>query len=53
MKLLNTKFMHPRDQIVMVIDRVYKRGLTTTSGGNINSIILTQSPYLMAYAVSN
>ncbi|ASB48028.1 class II aldolase/adducin family protein [Alkalitalea saponilacus] len=38
MKLLNTKFMHPRDQIVMVIDRIYKRGLTTTSGGNISVI---------------
>jgi L-fuculose-phosphate aldolase len=30
--------MHPRDQIVLIIDRIYKRGLTTTSGGNISII---------------
>jgi L-fuculose-phosphate aldolase len=30
--------MHPRDQITLVIDRIYKRGLTTTSGGNISII---------------
>jgi L-fuculose-phosphate aldolase len=30
--------MHPRDQITLVIDRIYKRGLTTTSGGNISVI---------------
>jgi L-fuculose-phosphate aldolase len=28
--------MHPRDQIALVIDRIYSRGLTTTSGGNIS-----------------
>ena len=28
--------MHPRDQIIMIIDRIYKKGLTTTSGGNIS-----------------
>ncbi len=28
--------MHPRDQIIMVIRRIYKRGLTTTSGGNVS-----------------
>lgn len=28
--------MHPRDQIVLVISRIYNRGLTTTSGGNIS-----------------
>ncbi|MCL3781923.1 class II aldolase/adducin family protein [Prolixibacteraceae bacterium JC049] len=30
------KLMHPRDQIIMIIDRIYKKGLTTTSGGNIS-----------------
>ncbi len=30
--------MHPRDQIILVIDRIYKLGLTTTSGGNISII---------------
>lgn len=30
--------MHPRDQIALVIARIYRRGLTTTSGGNISLI---------------
>lgn len=29
---------HPRDQIVTIISRIYKRGMTTTSGGNISII---------------
>ncbi len=33
---LNSAFQHPRDQIVLVIRRIYKHGLTTTSGGNIS-----------------
>jgi L-fuculose-phosphate aldolase len=37
-KFLDTKLMHPRDQISLVIDRIYRRGLTTTSGGNISII---------------
>lgn len=32
----NIKFIHPRDQITEVISRIYKRGMTTTSGGNIS-----------------
>jgi hypothetical protein len=36
--ILNTRLMHPREQIVLVIDRIYSRGLTTTSGGNISII---------------
>jgi L-fuculose-phosphate aldolase len=36
--VLDINFMHPRDQIVLIIDRIYKRGLTTTSGGNISII---------------
>src|ERR1043165_5523774 len=35
-QILDTKLMHPRDQIVLVIGRIYSRGLTTTSGGNIS-----------------
>jgi L-fuculose-phosphate aldolase len=35
-EILNTRLMHPRDQITMIIARIYKRGLTTTSGGNIS-----------------
>lgn len=38
MRKLNTKWMHPRDQIIMIIDKIYKGGLTTTSGGNISVI---------------
>jgi len=34
----NIKLIHPRDQIIEVIDRIYKRGMTTTSGGNISII---------------
>lgn len=36
--VLDTHYMHPRDQIVLIISRIYKRGLTTTSGGNISII---------------
>jgi L-fuculose-phosphate aldolase len=34
----NIKLIHPRNQITEVIDRIYKRGMTTTSGGNISII---------------
>lgn len=34
--LLNTATMHPRDQIALVMQRIYKRILTTTSGGNLS-----------------
>lgn len=37
-EVLDTRLMHPRDQIAMVMTRIYKRGLTTTSGGNISII---------------
>jgi L-fuculose-phosphate aldolase len=36
--ILDTRLMHPRDQIALVISRIYKRGMTTTSGGNISVI---------------
>lgn len=32
------KFIHPRDEITTIISRIYKRGMTTTSGGNISVI---------------
>ncbi|MFV0379023.1 MAG: class II aldolase/adducin family protein [Mangrovibacterium sp.] len=38
MRKLDTKLMHPRDQITMIIDKIYRSGLTTTSGGNISII---------------
>ncbi len=34
----NFILMHPRDQIILVINRIYKNGLTTTSGGNLSII---------------
>ncbi len=33
---MNTRILHPRDQIKLIIDRIYRGGLTTTSGGNIS-----------------
>lgn len=36
--LLNTVTMHPRDQITLVMQRIYERVLTTTSGGNLSII---------------
>lgn len=36
MKKLDTTLMHPRDQVTEVIGRIYRAGLTTTSGGNIS-----------------
>jgi L-fuculose-phosphate aldolase len=36
MKQLDTKLMHPAEQIRVVISRIYRRGMTTTSGGNIS-----------------
>jgi L-fuculose-phosphate aldolase len=36
MKQLDTKLMHPAEQICVVIGRIYRSGLTTTSGGNIS-----------------
>ena len=28
--------LHPADQLVMMMDRIYYRGMTTTSGGNLS-----------------
>lgn len=38
MESSNFNLMHPRDQIILVITRIYKNGLTTTSGGNLSII---------------
>lgn len=32
----NIQLIHPRNQITEVISRIYRRGMTTTSGGNIS-----------------
>ncbi len=36
MKQLDVKLMHPSMQLVRVISRIYRNGMTTTSGGNIS-----------------
>lgn len=36
MKQLDTTFMHPSEQINIIIGRIYRSGMTTTSGGNIS-----------------
>ena len=28
--------LHPADQLVMIMDRIYQYGMTTTSGGNLS-----------------
>lgn len=33
---MNLKLMHPRDQIVLIMERIYRFGMTTTSGGNLS-----------------
>jgi L-fuculose-phosphate aldolase len=38
MRVFNPDLMHPSDQITLIISRIYQRGLTTTSGGNISII---------------
>ena len=36
MKQLDINFMHPVEQINIIIGRIYRSGMTTTSGGNIS-----------------
>jgi L-fuculose-phosphate aldolase len=36
MKQFDVKWMHPAVQITKIISRIYKNGMTTTSGGNIS-----------------
>ena len=38
MSSLDIRLMHPRDQIIVIISRIYKKGMTTTSGGNVSII---------------
>ena len=33
---MSLELMHPRDQIVMLMERIYGYGMTTTSGGNLS-----------------
>ncbi|HOQ89642.1 MAG TPA: class II aldolase/adducin family protein, partial [Candidatus Hydrogenedentes bacterium] len=33
---MRVEFLHPCDQVAMIMDRVYAYGMTTTSGGNVS-----------------
>ena len=33
---MNINYIHPSDQLVMFMQRIYDKGLTTTSGGNLS-----------------
>lgn len=33
---MNVSYLHPADQLVMFMQRIYDKGLTTTSGGNLS-----------------
>ena len=33
---MNIAYIHPADQLVMFMQRIYDKGLTTTSGGNLS-----------------
>lgn len=35
---MNINFLHPSDQIVMMMERIYGYGMTTTSGGNLSVV---------------
>ena len=35
---MNLDYLHPSDQIVMMMERIYQYGMTTTSGGNISMV---------------
>ena len=37
-KTLDSQMLHPKEQIVIAMTRIYERGLTTLSGGNISVI---------------
>lgn len=33
---MNVDLLHPRDQLVAIMHRIYQAGLTTLSGGNLS-----------------
>ena len=34
--MMRFEMLHPADQLVMMLDRIYHYGMTTTSGGNLS-----------------
>lgn len=35
---MNFELLHPADQLIMIMERIYKYGMTTTSGGNLSIV---------------
>ena len=33
---MNFELLHPADQLVIMMERIYQYGMTTTSGGNLS-----------------
>ena len=33
---MNFQLLHPRDQLVAIMNRIYHNGMTTLSGGNLS-----------------
>ena len=33
---MNFEYLHPADQLIMIMQRIYERGMTTMSGGNLS-----------------
>ena len=51
MRKLDIRRMHPRDQVTMIIKRIYQSKLTTTSGGNISVIDDTGDVWITPSAI--
>ena len=34
------EYLHPAEQIVAIMNRIYENGMTTTSGGNLSVLAL-------------
>ena len=49
------ELLHPTDQLVMMMNRIYKSGLTTTSGGNLSILDDNGDVWItpMAFAVTD
>jgi L-fuculose-phosphate aldolase len=45
--------IHPRDQICKMINRIYQRGLTTTSGGSVSIIDANNDIWIAPSAIDN
>ena len=50
---MNFEMLHPADQIVMIMNRIYHNGMTTMSGGNLSIMdddgVMWISPSAVSY----